>query len=337
MRRIIGLTIIIAAMGLFSCNNESADVQTMNEELSEKSATVALNEVKMEAASTESEYQVEFFANMEQKLWRWWKIGKHFKWNQKLRYRINHCPNIEIASGNEDGYPKTITLDYGDSTVLHNGTVLSGMIEITISAPRSSQDYQRDVEYMGFGVDSMIVDGYSTITIDKVDTMFRMHESALTFTLADGTVVNRTSSRIWQWIEGMDTKDDQSDDVFTITMLAEVTMTIDGTTETYKKETTTPLKRIGDCPYIVEGVVDISLNGSVTTLDYGDGTCDEIAVMTDADGNQTEIDLSERRFKSKEEKNKNNNGKKNSSDNGNSGNNQSGNGNSGGNQSGNKG
>jgi len=326
MRRIIGLFIVVAALGLFSCNNNSADMQTMNEELSEKSAQVTLNEVKMEAATTESEYEVEFFANMEQKLWRWWKIGKHFKWNQKLRYRINHCPDVTVDSGDNDGYPKIITLDYGDSTALRNGTVLSGLIQITISAPRSSQDYQRKVEYMQFGVDSMIVEGFSTITIDKVDTMFRQYESALTFTLADGSIINRTSSRIWQWIEGMDTDEDQSDDVFIITALAEATMTIDGTTETYKKETTTPLKRIGDCRYIVEGVVEISLNGTViSTLDYGNGTCDEIAVMTDADGNQMEIDLSERKFKNKEEKNKNSNGKGNSSGNGNSGNNQSGN------------
>jgi len=326
MRRIIGLFIVIAALGLFSCNNNSADMQTMNEELTEKSAQITLNEVKMEAATTESEYEVEFFANMEQKLWRWWKIGKHFKWNQKLRYRINHCPDVTVDSGDDDGYPKIITLDYGDSTALRNGTVLSGIIQITISAPRSSQDFQRKVEYLQFGVDSMIVEGFSTITIDKVDTMFRQYESVLTFTLADESIINRTSNRIWQWIEGMDTDEDQSDDVFIITALAEASMTIDGTTDTYKKETTTPLKRIGDCRYIVEGVVEISLNGTViSTLDYGDGTCDEIAVMYDADGNPTEIDLSERKFKGKEEKNKNSNGKKNSSGNGNSGNNQSGN------------
>lgn len=323
MKRIFGLSIVIAMLGLFSCNNESADVQTMNEELAEKSAQVTLNEVKMEAAATESEYEVEFFANMEQKLWRWWKIGKHFKWNQKLRYRINHCPDITLQAGENDGYPKVITLDYGDSTALRNGTVLSGMIEITITAPRSSQDYERKVEYMEFGVDSMTVNGFSTITIDKVDTMFRSYESALTFLMPDGTTINRTSERVWQWIEGMDTDEDQSDDVFIITVMAEATMTFDGTTETYKKETTTPLKRLGDCRYIVEGVVEITLNGTViSTLDYGDGTCDEIAVMTDADGNQTEIDLSERKFKGKEEKH--HYGRQNNAGNGNSGGNQSG-------------
>ena len=306
MKGIVGTLAVILTLGLFSCNNNPDDVTTMNDELSEKSAQVTLNEVRMEAATTESEYEVEFFANMEGLLWRWWKIGKHFQWSQNLRYRINHCPDVRLQAGNDDGYPRVITLDYGDSTVLHNGTVLSGSIEITISAPRSSHDFERTVVYNEFGVDSMIIDGYATILVDKVDTMYRQYTSDLTFTLADGSVINRTSERVWQWLNGMQTMFDQSDDVFVINELSQAEMTVDGTTDTYKKETTVPLKRLGDCRYIVEGVVQITLNGSlISEINYGDGSCDELAVMTDAEGVETEIDLSARKFKGKEEQNQN--------------------------------
>ncbi|WP_167619621.1 hypothetical protein [Maribellus sediminis] len=306
MKGIIGILALILTLGLFSCNNTSDDVLTTNDKVSEKSAQVTLNEVKMEAAATESEYEVEFYVNMEGLLWRWWKIGKHFQWSQNLRYRMNHCPDVSLQGGDEDGYPKVITLDYGDSTVLHNGTILSGVIEITITAPRSSQDFERTVVYSEFGVDSMTIDGYATIIVDKVDTMYRQYTSDLTFTLADGTVINRTSERVWQWLEGMETMFDQSDDVFVINELSQAVMTFDGTTDTYKKETTVPLKRLGDCKYIVEGVVQITLNGVVISeINYGDGTCDELAVMTDAEGVETEIDLSARKFKGKVEQNQN--------------------------------
>lgn len=313
MKKFFGIAFVIALFGLFSCNNDT-DLQTRNEELIEKSAEVSLNEVKMEAASTELEYEVEFFTNMEDKLWRWWNIGKRFKWNKNLRYLSKNCPDVEVESEG-DGYPKVITLDYGDSTVLRNGTVLSGIIEITITAPRDSTDYERSVQYLNFGVDSLNVNGFSTVTVDKEDATFRMHESDMTFVMGDGTEIHRTSERIWQWIAGMETDEDQSDDVIIITVLAEATMTIDGSTDTYKKETVVPLKRIGDCRYIVEGVVEVTLNGTVIcSIDYGNGTCDEIAVMTDAEGNETEIDLSTKKFKG----NKNNSkGKKNSSKKGN--------------------
>lgn len=308
MKKIIGLSVLVLTIGLFACN-KSDDVSIQSEELSEKSAQVAANEVSMEAVTVESEYEVEFFSNLSPILSNWWKYGKHFSWTSRLRYKMNQCPDVQITEGDDDGYPKIITMNYGDSTVLNNGTVLSGVIEITITAPRSSQDYERTVEYQSFGVDSVVVDGYATILVDKVDSMFRQYTSSLTFTLADGSTIERTSERTWQWIEGMDTPEDQSDDVVVISGGAEAVMTIDGVTETYKKEITTPLKRLGDCRYIVEGVVEISLDGTViSTIDYGDGTCDEVAVVTDADGNQTEIDLHDRKYK--EETNKHQSGKK---------------------------
>lgn len=296
MKKIIGFSVLILTLGFFACNNEDVPVPT--EDLSEKSAQVAINEVSMEAVAGESEYEVEFFSNLAPILSRWWKFGKHFQWSSKLRYQMNNCPVVEFTEGENDGYPKIITLDYGDSTVLHNGTVLSGLIEITITAPRSSQDYERTVQYTAFGVDSITVDGFATIVVDKVDTMFRQYTSDLTFTLADGTVIDRTSERVWQWIEGMDTPEDQSDDVIVISGKAEAVMTIDGETDTYKKEITTPLKRIGDCRYIVEGVVEITLNGTlISSIDYGDGTCDDVAVVTDSEGNQSEIDLGQRKYR----------------------------------------
>lgn len=308
MKKLIGFLVLILSLGFWSCN-KSDDLVLQTDQLNEKSAQVAANEISMEAATLESEYEVEFFSNLEPFLTRWWNMGKHFAWTNKLRYKINQCPNVQMTANEIEGYPKTITLDYGDSTVLHNGTVLSGVIEITITAPRSSQEYQRSVEYLDFGVDSVTINGFASILVDKVDTMFRQYTSDLTFTLADGSTIDRTSERVWQWIEGMDTPEDQSDDVIIITGSAEAVMTIDGVSDTYKKEITTPLKRLGDCRYIVEGVVEISLNGTViSTIDYGDGTCDEIALVTDADGNQTEIDLQDRKYK--EEKNKHQSGKR---------------------------
>lgn len=296
MKRITGFLILILTLGFVACNNE--DVVVPSADLSEKSAQVAVNEISMQAVASESEYEVEFFSNLAPTLSHWCKMGKHFKWTQKLRYQYNQCPDVEITEGDNDGYPKVIIMDYGDSTVLRNGTVLSGTIEITISAPRSSDDFERTVEYIEFGVDSMTVDGFATITIDKLDTTFRQYVSDLTYTLADGTVIDLTSERVWQWLEGMDTPEDQSDDVIVISGQAEAVMTIDGVTDTYKKEITTPLKRLGDCRFIVEGVVEITLNGAlISSIDYGDGTCDDTALVTDSDGNQTEIDLCYRKFK----------------------------------------
>ncbi len=303
MKKIIGLSFLVLALGLFSCNNENTNVANLSEELSEKSAAITVAEVQVEATTTEAECEVEFFANAEMVLTQWWRIGKKFGWNNghKVRY-LKQCPDVTIVEGENEGYPKTITLNYGDSTVLRNGKVLSGLIEINISAPRNSQDYIRSITYTDFGRDSVTVSGTSTIEVDKVDEMFRQFTSTLTFTLADGTIVTRESERVWQWIAGLDT-DNRSDDVITISGSAVAEMN----GETYKKEITTPLKRIGDCKYIVEGIVEIIVNDDVIcTMDYGDGTCDEIAQMTNSDGT-IDVDLSEHKVKCNQENNRNNN------------------------------
>lgn len=304
MNRIIGISFVVLAVALFSCNNDNVDTPPMDDELLEKSAQITVAEVQMEAATAESTYEVEFFANAEETLTRWWRVGKKFGMHNKLRYMKN-CPDVSIAEGENDGYPRIITLDYGVGVELNNGKVLSGIIVIDVSAPRKSKDYVRTVAYNDFGMDSLLINGISTVEVDKVDEMFRKFSSSLTFVLADGTEIVRESERIWQWIAGMDTEADQTDDVMTISGLASAQMN----GETFVKDITTSLKRLGGCKYIVEGIVEISLNGEViSTMNYGGGMCDAIAEMTNADGT-TEVDLSERKMKGKGEKNQNRKGK----------------------------
>lgn len=306
MKKIIGILLAVLALGLFSCNNENVETPLYDDELSEKSAQITAAEVQVEATTTEATYEVEFFANAEVTLTKWWKIGKKFGWRNasKTRYH-NQCP--EVLVDGED-YPKTITLNYGDSTALRNGKVLSGSIEIVITAPKNTQDYSRTITYIDFCRDSICLNGTSTVEVDKVDEMFRKFTSSLTFELADGTEITRESEKVWQWVSGMETEEDQTDDVITISGKAVATMLLeDGTTATYTKEITTPLKRIGDCKYIVEGEVVVRLGETeICTLNYGTGTCDEFATMTNADG-ETEIDLSERKAKGKNENNQNKN------------------------------
>lgn len=292
MKRIIGIVFFLLTVVFFSCQNDKID--TVQEEgLSEKAAQLTLTEVQLEALSTESEYEVEFYANAERFLSRWLRMGRMWQGKGNLRYWGNHCPDVAIDENGDDVYPKTITLDYGDSTLLRNGKILSGIIIIEISAPRDSANYTRTVTYDGFGIDSLVVNGLSTVTVDKLDEMLRQVKSEFTITLADGSFVSRSSERTWQWIEGFETEDDPSDDVIEIAGFVNAEFNGD----IYTKEIITPLKRIADCRFIVEGIVTITLNEELLcSIDYGDGTCDEVATVT-KDGETYEIDLPNHKMK----------------------------------------
>jgi len=301
MKKIIGISVFILSIGLFSCQNEKVADIPIDDTLSEKSAQITLTEVKLETVATETEYEVEFYANAERMLTEWWRLGKAWRWNNKLRYKINQCPLVTIQQGENDGYPKIITLDYGEGTVLKNEKVLSGVIVVEISAPKKSRDYTRMVTYTDFGVDTVLVNGTSLVTVDKNEETFRNFVSDLTFKLDEATTIERASNRTWMWAEGMETIDDQTDDVIQIEGIVVATNT--DSEDTYKKEIVDPLIRLRDCRFIVDGTVEMSLNDVVfATIDYGDGDCNAVAIMQ-TDTETTEIDLT--RFKRKQKKNQN--------------------------------
>ncbi len=298
MKKIIGITFIVLTVALFSCQNENVE-NPAGDLFSEKSAQITLTEANLEAVATVSEYEVEFYANAEHMLTRWWRMGKMWQWTNKTHYKLRHCPNVDIQEGETDGYPKVITLDYGDGTVLNNEKVLSGIIVIEISAPKKSGSYTRTVTYSDFGVDTINISGTSLITVDRQNATYRNFKSDLTITINDVTEITRSSVRTWTWIEGMETTDDQTDDVIQIEGVVNAS---NSEGDNYSKEIVSPLKKLRDCRFIVEGIVEVKLNGELaSTMNYGEGECDAVAVLTQADGVEVEVDLSN--FKRKESQN----------------------------------
>jgi len=306
MKRIIGISFVILTVTFFSCQNDKVDIP-VDDGLFEKSAQITLTEVQLEAAANEVEYEVEFYANAEEMLTRWWKIGQAWSWNNKLRYQMGHCPKVEIENGETDSYPKTIIMKYGDEgTVLKNGKVLKGTIVIEVSAPRKNRNYTRSVYYDNFVVDSLTINGTSADTVDRSEEAFRNHSSSLTFAKDEGITITRNSIRNWTWVEGMETVDDQIDDVIYI----DGSVFADNGTDSYEKRIVESLVRKKDCRFIVAGIVEIYLNDTkISTLNYGDGTCDAIAKMfIEGSVEPIDVDLAKHKMKGDQHQHRHQNG-----------------------------
>lgn len=113
----------------------------------------------------------------------------HFP-NFKLHYRGGICPDLTVTSTN-GGYPKTMTIDYGDSLELANGHILKGKIVIVISEAPFISGSTRSITYENFCTDSVCISGTSTKTRTK-DPLPKFSESCdITITLADGTAIHR--------------------------------------------------------------------------------------------------------------------------------------------------
>ena len=301
MKNYFGILALAIIVSLFSCNKENTDALSNSSEISTKSVQIAANESVAENAVAESNYEADFYLNAEKALTKRYGLGNKWKWMPNMRYKMGQCPDVTIDT-TETGYPKTITLNYGDSTVLRNGRVISGIIEIYISAEKHTDGAYREITYDNFKVDTIAIAGTSRSTFigDNVSTRLSEMTSSLVFTFDNGLVITRTAEKTREWIEGIDTDTDQSDDKIQITGFVNAS-TSEG--DVYEKVIVTPLIKIGDCRYIVEGVVEITENSTVvSSIDYGYGECDSVATLTQ-NGESVEIEL-----KGGKNKHKGNNG-----------------------------
>ncbi|WP_291862775.1 hypothetical protein, partial [Marinilabilia sp.] len=119
------------------------------------------------------------------------------------RYRLGDAPDVNIEQNSGD-FPKTITLDYGEETELENGRIISGLVEIVISAPMNTEGATRTVTFTDFSVDSLLVNGTITKTVVSVDDGRVVHiVRDLVVTLPDGTEVECYAELERTWNRGM--------------------------------------------------------------------------------------------------------------------------------------
>lgn len=306
--------IVLIVVTLTSCQNFNGfDNNTVNsEDAVLKSAELASNDILIESISEELRYEAEFFAQSERILKQLARVKgnkKHIMDGHKgSPYVDGYTPEITIDTA-ETGYPVVITIDYGDSTILKNGRAISGIVTIEISAEKHTDGATRTITYTDCSIDSVTVNGVCTEVFNGDDENSRAitTSSDVTFVLADGTVIDRTGNHVRNWVGGLDTPLEHEDDIIETTGSTEASTS---TGNVWVREIIIPLVKIGECHHHVSGVVELSQNGEVlATLDYGDGECDELAILT-VNGEEIEIELGHRKPKPNVDHHKRNNKKR---------------------------
>lgn len=197
-------------------------------------------------------------------------------------FGFGDCMTRTVETPEEADYPKTITIEYdGECTSGFNDVVKSGKIVITLTGHPSEEGSQRIVTFEEFTVNGNQIEGTKTITYNGSGQFSCILEDGKIMT-SDGEVIVRESTKTRTLVSGGDTED-RKDDVY------EVTGTIIGETtdgSSYTKEIIEPLVVSKDCFWITKGVVETTIGDATSTVDFGDGTCDNIATRIDADGEE---------------------------------------------------
>ncbi len=200
--------------------------------------------------------------------------------------RANRPPGCVERTVEEIPNGKRVILDYGEGC--GRFVVLAGVIikEYT----REEGSYSRKVTFENFSINGNVFEGeksFSKVRENANGNPQVTIVSDLTITLESGEVVMNKGEKVKEVIEGGDTRT-RRDDVVSISGYWEHTK--DG--ETRSVEITDNLIRNHACRYIESGVVEVTRrNGDMYSVDFGDGTCDNKAVVTKPDGTTEEITL----------------------------------------------
>lgn len=198
----------------------------------------------------------------------------------ELRGAIGDCATITV-SPNDSTYPKTITIDFGDSCVGRDGKVRSGSVVINLSAPIRKPGSVMKVSFINFSVNHIKLEGtkvFSNLS-DSVTHKWSVQITGGKVTFPLGRWYSFDGVKTKTQVAGMDTRAVR-DDVYEIEGRSKTEFS-NGTVITMNTETTLVKKVV--CPWISDGKLKIKINDRELFLDYGypdNGQCDNKALLT---------------------------------------------------------
>jgi hypothetical protein len=178
-------------------------------------------------------------------------------------------------------YPKKLTLDFGAGCTSADGISRKGKITFLFSGPLLLPGVTDSVTFNQYVVNGYGVQGAYIITNnsnEQIGLSFVTQVSNGIITYPNALNYHYSANKTYTMTTGSATPYDISDDVYSVTGNSAFS-TSDGSSLVFN--VTTPLLKAVSCHYISQGIVSFVYNQSVNgTIDFGDGTCDNVATVT---------------------------------------------------------
>lgn len=187
---------------------------------------------------------------------------------------------------NDGSITKTVTYTNWTNPNGNQNIVKNGKIVITIVGTPSADIYTRTITFENFTINGAKIEGTRVIT-KTAQYQFTATCDNGKITFADGKTYTRSYTRTRTWVDGYATPLNVWDDIFEITGTA---TGINRSGNAYTHTIVNPLRIERTCKYIVSGTITVVVNDKSLSLDYGAGTCDNLATIT-YNGKSTEIKL----------------------------------------------
>jgi hypothetical protein len=290
-RIIIVVCIFLSTTFLFSCQKESS-LNNSDTTVTEEQAATYSDESAQADASFDDVADVSMTAADEDNTA---SIGRTDRFYHpdfaELRAAIGLCATVTVTP-NDSTYPKTITIDFGDSCVGADGKLRSGKIVLHLTGPIRRPGSVLTITFVNFYLNHVHLEGTKIISnLSENNTIkFTVQVVGGKVTFRSGRGYSYESFKYKKQIAGMDTRIVR-DDVFEITGWAKIKY---NNGVVVKFETIDPLIKKVACPWISDGTLKIQINDRVLKLDYGfphNGDCDNKALLTWNNGNSQRVIL----------------------------------------------
>ncbi len=209
------------------------------------------------------------------------------------------CP-VRTLENDPGVFPNTLTLDYGDGCEGPGGKVRSGKIIIVFTDSLHKEGAMRTVSFEEFYVDGVQIMGTKTWEnqgIDDAGTITIHKTASLEFSFPDETSATfNTDHTIVKSVEFLRYRDGGKwkTRIKRFLGMVEVTGSSSGVNRagnTFDAVIVNPLVKPHDCFWFASGVIELTINDEMRSIDYGDGACNNAAMVTLPDGTTREINI----------------------------------------------
>ena len=199
------------------------------------------------------------------------------------------CP-IVTANPDWQTYPRTVTIDFGDGCEGADGRTRRGQIVVEITDNIINTNASRTTSFVNFYIYDIKLEGSHTWKNEGYDAQGNITLSRTVvggrITYPDGASAIWQSSGLLTQTAGGQTPLNFFDNVF------EITGTANGVSrEGFAFQVVIEEALVKDkiCPWLVSGVITLTVDNVDVSVDYGNGNCDRKAILTLPNGTEHEI------------------------------------------------
>lgn len=188
------------------------------------------------------------------------------------------CAQVSITPKDTTTFPKTMIIDYGTGCTATNGITRKGSLSVTLTGKLRNPGTTVTVTFNNYSVNGYLLAGtysFTPVAGSGGGVNYNITISNGSITYPSGAVYAYSATETFTQTAGIGTST-VTDDTYNISG----NFSYSGNGNNITGTITNPLVRTADCPNITSGTISFTYKNLNGILDFGSGTCDNVATMT---------------------------------------------------------